>query len=122
MEKRINKQMNKENKIPLGIEKISISSGITLIALIITIIVMLVLAGIVITYLFSDKGPIEHAKFSKFATEFREIEEKVELYAADKQMENLQHNLELQKGVAILPVEDKVTLEEKEIMKKQKKN
>ena len=70
------------------------NQGITIIALTITIIVMLILAGIVI-YIFSNQGPIEHAKFAQFSTELREIEEKVELYAADKQIEQIQNNGEI---------------------------
>lgn len=43
--------------------------GITLIALIVTIIIMLILAGVVINLLLSNGGIFEHAKMSKFATD-----------------------------------------------------
>ena len=125
--------INKQNK--LEIERISISKndlrdniitknitskkGITLVALVITIIVLLILAGITIS-LFSNNGIMEHAKFSKFSTEFREIEERVELYAADKKMEKIEQQIAnsekitMETNQSILPVGTKVTSEEKQ--------
>lgn len=91
-------------------------SGVTLVALTITIIVMLILTGITI-YVFSEEGPIEHAKF---ATEFREIEERVELYATAKQMEQAQANGDLAIDQGKLPVSTKLTSEEKTELKSKK--
>ena len=60
------------------------SKGITLIALIITIIVLLILAGVTINTLFGNEGIITKSKLSSFATEMKHIEENVKL----KQGEN----------------------------------
>lgn len=53
--------------------------GITLIALAITIIVLLILAGVTIASLTGDNGIIFYASKAKFITEIREIEEKINL-------------------------------------------
>ncbi len=95
------------------------SQGITLIALIITIIIMLILAGIV-WYVFSKDGPIEHARYTKFVTEFRTIEEKVELYVADQRIKQIEQIHESNIESIILPVGNKVTNEEKENIIKEK--
>lgn len=85
--------------------------AITLIALVITIIVLLILAGVSI-WIFSNEGPIERAKMSKFATEFREIEEQVKLYMADKQADFIIEKQKLENEQQILPVSNKVQKEE----------
>ena len=59
------------------------NGGITLIALIVTVIILLILVGIV-GYVFSKNGPIEHAQYSKFVTELRNIEEQVEMYEIEQ--------------------------------------
>ena len=64
--------MNKQNK-----------KGITLIALVITIIVLLILAGISINAIFGENGLITQAQLSAFVTEMQGIKEKVHI----KQME-----------------------------------
>lgn len=93
--------------------------GITLIALVVTIIILLILAGIAI-YLFTKDGLIEHAKFGKFSTQFRQIEEKVEFYSANKLIEDIQSTGELKEGIELLPVSERLTLEEKNKLKKEK--
>ena len=60
------------------------AKGITLIALVITIIVLLILAGVAINALFGDNGLITKAQLSSFATEMKTIKENVRL----KQNEN----------------------------------
>ena len=54
--------------------------GITLIALVVTIVVLIILAGISIYLLFNPNGIIEKAKFARYATEFRTVQEQIELY------------------------------------------
>lgn len=54
-------------------------SGITFIALVITIIVLLILAGISIAMLMGENGILTNANYAKFATEVKSIEEQVEL-------------------------------------------
>ncbi len=53
--------------------------GITLIALIVTIVVLLILAGVSISLLTGENGIIGHAKKAKFITEIEEIQEKINL-------------------------------------------
>ena len=50
-------------------------TGITLIALIITIIVLLILAGTTIAFLFGDNGIITRARWSSFVTELSAVKE-----------------------------------------------
>ena len=57
--------------------------GITLIALIITIIVLIILAGITINLLFGQNSVIENAKRGKFLNDFRSVEEAVQLHGAN---------------------------------------
>ena len=53
--------------------------GITLIALVITIIVLLLIAGIAISALFGDKGIISMAKEAEFKTTIKNIEEEIDI-------------------------------------------
>lgn len=53
--------------------------GITILALVITIIVLLILAGITIGTISGDDGTIVNASKAKFRTEIRDIQEKIEL-------------------------------------------
>lgn len=62
------------------------SSGITVIALIITIIVLLILAGVTITALVGENGLITNASWSKWITEYRGVEEAERLYELDESM------------------------------------
>ena len=97
------------------------NKGVTLIALIVIIIILIILTGVAV-YFFSENGPIEKAKMAKFMTEFREIEEKVELYAGNKLIQ--QTIEETQNGSIqtnqILPVAEKLTSEEKTTIKNKK--
>lgn len=63
--------------------------GITLVSLVITIIVLLILAGVSITMLTSDNGIITNAKKSKLTTTFSNYKEEVELYKNSKIAENI---------------------------------
>ncbi len=59
--------------------KLQKQNGITLIALVITIVVLLILAGVSINTLFSDKGIIKKAQGSKEQAEIGKMREKLEL-------------------------------------------
>ena len=59
--------------------------GITLLALVITIIVLLILVGVTISAITGDDGTIVNASKAKFRTEIKDIEEKIEL-------EEINHN------------------------------
>lgn len=67
--------------------------GITLIALVITIIVLLILAGISIKKLTGDNGIIDKTKYASFATKIRQYQEKVDNYVIDEAQKN-GHNTE----------------------------
>ena len=64
------------------------TNGITLIALVITIIVLLILAGVSIAMLTGDNGVITNAQKSKLSSTFSAYKEEVELYKANKYTEN----------------------------------
>ena len=51
--------------------------GITLVALVITIIVLLILAGVTIAMVVGDNGILTRSKQSKFNTQVAELDEKV---------------------------------------------
>lgn len=59
--------------------KLSQNKGITLIALVITIIVLLILAGVTIGALTGENGLITNAQLSNFATEMQEIKDNVQV-------------------------------------------
>ena len=76
--------MNKKIK-----EKVKLNSGITLIALIITIIVLLILAGITINMIAGENGIFGKANESKFKTIVSSYREEVNLYTSWKVMETM---------------------------------
>ena len=65
--------------------------GITLIALVITIIVLIILAGITIATLGGDNGILENARFAKFSAEISSIQEEIGL-------KNIKNNGEIRFG------------------------
>ena len=68
--------------------------GITLIALVITIIVLLVLAGVTIAMLTGDNGILMQAKVAKEKDKIAKIEEEVKLHYEDAIMkEKLDENI-----------------------------
>ena len=62
-----------------NIKKQKANKGITLIALVVTIVVLLILSGITIGTLTSDNGIIKEATSAKEQTERKEIEEQIEM-------------------------------------------
>ena len=62
--------------------------GITLIALVITIIVLLILAGITISALSGDNGILTNASRAKYATELSQYKEELERYKGEKLLED----------------------------------
>lgn len=55
--------------------------GVTLISLVVTIIVLLILAGITISTVFSDNGIISKAKYTAFATKIAMYKDTISLYS-----------------------------------------
>lgn len=75
--------MQKKNKIN------NKNKGITLIALVVTIVILLILAGISISCVLGENGIIGYAKKAKSDTEKATIEEKLELALSNWQMTKL---------------------------------
>ena len=69
-----------------SIKATSSNKGITLIALVITIIVLLILAGISISMLTGENGIITQARFSEFATKIGEYKDKVTVHVTGEQL------------------------------------
>ena len=68
--------------------KIKSTKGITLISLVITIIILLILAGVTIATLTGDNGLIKRAQDAKIATEIADIKEQIQTEILGKQAEN----------------------------------
>ena len=80
--------MAKKQKIQKKFERKN--KGITVIALIVTIIVMLILAGVVLATLSGDSGPITKAQEATIMSELSRYKEELELYKIEKYSENLE--------------------------------
>ena len=63
--------------------------GITLIALVITIIVLLILAGVTISALSGDNGILTNASKAKYATELAQYNEELQNFKTNKVLENM---------------------------------
>lgn len=68
--------------------KIKSTKGITLVALVITIIILLILAGVTIATLTGDNGLIKRAQDAKIATEIASIKEEIQTDILSEQAEN----------------------------------
>ena len=64
------------------------NKGITLIALVVTIVVLLIITGVAISMLTGDDGIITNSTLAKLETEFSAYKEEVELYKNNKLIEN----------------------------------
>ena len=63
--------------------------GITLIALVITIIILIILAGVTLGILFKENGIIDRAKEASFKSKLSEVEDKLQLYWQNKVAEEI---------------------------------
>ena len=70
-------------------KRVKENKAITLIALVITIIVLLILAGVTITALSGDNGILTNASRAKYATELSQYKEELERYKGEKLLENI---------------------------------
>lgn len=68
--------------------KIKSTKGITLISLVITIIILLILAGVTISLILGENGLINRAKDAKIQTEIANIKEEIQTNILEKQAEN----------------------------------
>ena len=68
--------------------KIKSTKGITLVALVVTIIILLILAGVTIATLTGNNGLLNKAQDAKIATEIADIKEQIQTEILGKQAEN----------------------------------
>ena len=68
--------------------KLKENNAVTLIALIITIIVLLILAGIVLNLVLGENGVLRKANWSSFTTEYSQIQESSNLYYMNKKLDD----------------------------------
>ena len=90
------------------INKIKNKKGITLIALVITIIILIILAGVSINILFGQEGIVEKAKEASFKSRFRQVEEAVQTYKLNKEAESILSDV-VSSNVDNLPVASKLS-------------
>ena len=80
------------------------NKGITLIALVITIVVLLILAGVTIATLTGSNGILTKANDAKFQTNLATLKEEIEVYRVGEQLNN-------KTGIDQYPVIKEETLE-----------
>ena len=68
------------------------TAGITLVALVVTVVVLLILAGITLTYVLGDNSIFKQASDAKIQTELAKIEEKAGIIYSDKWLEKVSSN------------------------------
>ncbi|MCI9246575.1 MAG: hypothetical protein HFJ30_05580, partial [Clostridia bacterium] len=73
-------------------EKYKNNNGITLVALVVTIVVLLILAGITLTYVLGDNSVFKQASNAKLETELAKLEEKAGIIYSDKWLEKVANN------------------------------
>ena len=66
--------------------------GVTLVALVVTIIVLLILAGITLVHVWGDNSIFKQASDAKLETELTKIEERAGLIYSDKWLEKVSNN------------------------------
>lgn len=96
------------------------NKGVTLIALAVTIVVMLILAGVTISVLNGENGIVKQAQKAKEESKINELKEKVRIDIAGKRVENINGELRvsvlkeiLDKYFDNVPVETQITSETK---------
>ena len=95
------------------------NKGVTLIALAVTIVVMLILAGVTISVLNGENGIVKQAQKAKEESKIKELKEKVRIDIAGKRVENINGELRvsvlkeiLDKYFDNVPVETQITAKE----------
>ena len=75
-----------KEQLNFNAQKLKNNKAITLIALVVTIVVLLILAGISISLVAGDNGLIKKARDARDETRYASIKEEVELWKADKSL------------------------------------
>lgn len=81
-------ELNDNNKL-----KKCDANGVTLIALVVTIVVMLILAGVSINLVIGDNGVVTKAKQAKMKSEFAAYKEELESFNTARYMENPEYSI-----------------------------
>ena len=97
-----------KNNKGITMQAIKQAKGITLIALVITIIILIILAGVSINILFGQEGIVEKAKEASFKSRFRQVEEAVQTYKLNKEAESILSDV-VSSNVDNLPVASKLS-------------
>ena len=84
----------KRGHIHMKKDKLKQNSAITLIALVLTIVVLLILSGISISVVLGKNGILDKANEAKYLTKLREYEEKVTLIVASEKTLKVTENKE----------------------------
>ena len=92
MKQKVNNRKINKNKITTKV--LRQVKGITLIALVVTIIVLLILAGVAISLTIGQNGIITRAQTAVVINENANVYEQLQLKVADYQMENITNNKE----------------------------
>ena len=95
MRKQTNIQNSKIRQTYVGAGPVSAQIGITLIALVITIIVLLILAGITLNLTLGENGIIRHAQNSGIEYEKAQLKEELELAILDIKTEKLERGQDI---------------------------
>lgn len=103
--------MNKEkNRVRKRIQKMSKNNGITLVALVMTIIIIIILSTVSINMLFGQNGLITKAQIAKNETEVSTIKETLNLYYMNNRIDRKYKN-PIGEKVLKEEIEDNMTLE-----------
>ena len=115
--KKTGKQRKQHKKIRSNLSCIRNNKGITLIALIITVIVLLILAGVTIAALTGENGLIDKSVQASFLTEYQNVKEQVDLYNLNIQIEN---RTKRETNLSVFPLGERIASEETEKWKEEK--
>ena len=72
----------------LNIKRIKNKKGITLVALVVTIVVLLILAGVSLNLLIGNNGIITRAKQTKISNDLSSYKEQLAMFISEKKVEN----------------------------------
>ena len=82
--------------------------GITLIALVVTIIVLLILAGVSLNLIAGSEGIIAKARWSEYVTEYEKVDEAKEMYVMEEKMKKYDNKRQLEES--IYPIKEKMDI------------
>ena len=111
-------KMNKKHESPDAVYSLGFygrEKGITLIALVVTIVVLLILAGVSLNLVFNNNGIITKAGEAKIETRGAQVEDLVELYKSDNQISKYSGGGAQTEGELLQDLRTKKLVEDEEI-------